>query len=171
MGLIEAVFALFLLLLMALLLASTLPISARSTRMSADYIAAQALVNRKITQLQSAGYGKINGPSLGQAGDRIVDDAPAEPTAAKNADGSKSFSFPFTATESISALLGIDGGIGANAPTGTIYFQPYAPSGVTASGVTTYSLIQATVTVRWTDSRGQTRLASGATLIPKANLN
>ena len=53
---------------MALLLASTLPISARSARMSADCIAAQALVSKKITQLQNAGYGKINGPSLGQSG-------------------------------------------------------------------------------------------------------
>ena len=171
MGLIEAVFALFLLLLMALLLASTLPISARSARMSADYIAAQALVNKKITQLQNAGYGKINGPSLGQGGEAIVDGAPTLPTATKNAGGDQSFAFPFTVADSLQTLVGVNAATGANAAVGTIAFEPYLPSAATASGVTTYSLIRATVSVRWADSRGKLHQASGSTLIPTANLN
>jgi type II secretory pathway pseudopilin PulG len=171
MGLIEAVFALFLLLLMALLLAATLPVSARSTRMSADYIAAQALVNKKIVQLQNIGYGKINGPSLGQNGEAIVDGTPTDPTATKNADGSQSFSFPFTATDALGDTIGVNATTGVNVSVGTVAFEPYAPSAVTVSGVTTYSLIRATVSVRWADSRGQLRIASGSTLIPKANLN
>ena len=171
MGLIEAVFSLFLLLLMALLLAATLPVSARSTRMSADYIAAQALVNEKITELQNLGYGEINGPSLGQNGEGIVDGTPAEPTAAQNADGSKVFSLPFTDCEAINDAIGVRATTGTNAPSGTIAFAPYIPSGVTTNGATTYSLIRATVYIRWRDSRGQARQASGTTLIPKANLN
>lgn len=168
--LLEAVFGLFLLLLMALLLAATLPISARSNTLGADAVAAQALVSSKLAQLQQSGYGKLNGPSLGQNGDGLVDGTPANPTASENADGAQSMNFTFTQTDAVVDKVGANITQGASQPEGVVFIAPYAPSGVLIDGKTIYPLVRATVTVRWSDSRGQRHFASGATLIPKAKV-
>ncbi|MGC4044226.1 MAG: hypothetical protein QM758_10545 [Armatimonas sp.] len=168
--LLEAIFGLFLLLLMALLLAATLPISARSNTLGADAVAAQAVVSSKLAQLQQSGYGKLNGPSLGQDGDGLVDGTPTQPTATENADGSQSMRFTFTQTDAIVDKVGANITQGASQPEGTIFLAPYAPSATVVDGKTIYPLVRATAIVRWTDSRGQRHFASGATLIPKAKV-
>jgi hypothetical protein len=168
--LLEALFGMFLLLLMAMLLAATLPISARSNTLGADAVAAQALVSRKLAQLQQAGYGKLNGPSLGENGDSIVDGTPANPTASVNADGSQNARFEFTRIDAIGEKLGADIQTGVTQPEGLLFLSPYAPAATVVDGRTTYPLVRATAVVRWSDSRGQRHFASGTTLIPKAKV-
>ena len=169
--LIEALLALFVLVLMALLMAAALPISARSTQLGTDANAAQILVNRKLAQIQQAGYGKLNGPALGQDGDGIVDGVPLHPTATENAAGAQSVRFEFVKTDQVVTKLGVDATTGDARPEAAIFLAPYAPSAKTINGKVTYSLIRATAFVRWGDSRGQRHFTSGSTLIPKVKLN
>ncbi len=163
--LLEALFALFILILMALLLAATLPISTRSNTLSADSLAAQALVSRKLAQVQSAGYGKLNGPALAESG--VVDGTPAHPTATENADGTQSAAFLFTQIDALSEKLGVK----STAPEGRLFLAPFAPAELVVEGRLTYTLVRATAVVRWTDSQGLRHFASATTLVPKVKVN
>jgi flagellar motor protein MotB len=165
--LVDAVFALFLLLVMALFIVACLPMAARSNKFGAEAVVAQGLIGRKLAQLQQAGYGKLNGPALGQEGDGIVDGTPQEPTATQNADGARRMRFTFTRTDTLSEKLGTNIAVGEDATEGLLFLAPYPPSEIVVDGKASFPIVRATVVIRWKDSRGMPHFRSGATLIAK----
>ncbi len=152
--------ALIIFTVMALLTAAVVPISARSVRYGNDYTQAATLAMHKVNQVQEAGYANINRnlTSLG-----VVDANATLPTATANTLGGASGASTFTTKDSLATyFVG-----GASAPVGNLSIAPYLPSGVTVGSVTTYSVIQVTIEVKWRDVRGRSQNYFTKTLISK----
>ena len=159
---LEVMLSLLFFTMMALLVASVVPMAARSSRQGNDFNQASALLLHKIDQLQTIGYAKLDAGNLVALG--VVDSAGTLPVA--NPVGDLSGSATFSAADRLAAYF-------ANAgaePKGDLALAPYAPSAKVSGGVTIYSVIEATVTVRWRDVRNQVHTQSMRTLIPKSPL-
>lgn len=172
---IEVVFAMFILMLMALMFAVVVPTSARSTRYASDYAQASSVVMHKLNQVQDAGYANMDGPGLGGSGALIVDGSPSTP--ANNDNGDQTFTAEFTDRDKLWEYF--SGGRDAsgnritsgNIPRGYLYVSPYAPSAITSGSTTTYSLVRVTATVQWWNAKGQLQTFSATTLVPKTTVN
>jgi prepilin-type N-terminal cleavage/methylation domain-containing protein len=157
---VEVVMSLIIFTVMALLTAAVVPISARSVRYGNDYTQAATLAMHKVNQLQEAGYANMN-RNLNSLG--VVDSNATLPTTTANASGAASGASTFTTKDNLATyFIG-----GASAPAGNLSVAPYTPSGVTVGGVTTYSIIQVTIEVRWRDARGRSQNYFTKTLISK----
>ncbi|MGC4046304.1 MAG: hypothetical protein QM758_21145 [Armatimonas sp.] len=159
---LEVVLSILFFTMMVLLVATTVPMAARSSRQSSDSVQASSLILHKIDQLQSVGYAKQNGLTLASL--RVVDDAGTLPTT--NDDGAGSGAADFTTTDHLSAYFV---NAGAN-PRGTIHLAPYMPSQKGSGSGIYYTVVQATIIMTWKDSRDQSRSLAMRTLIPKTPL-
>jgi archaellum component FlaF (FlaF/FlaG flagellin family) len=157
----EVYLALIVFTLMALMVAAVIPMSARSVRYGNDYTQAATLAMHKVNQLNEAGYSNINrnlnSPLV------VVDSNGSLPSATNNVNGDKTGSSTFTTRDNMATYF--VGGV--SDPTGTISIAPFTPSISVVSGVTSYSIIQATVTVNWRDVRGRQQTYVTRTLISK----
>jgi hypothetical protein len=167
--LIEVLLAAFIFLMMTLMLASVLPAAARHTRYSATYSQAVALCQRKMDQVQEAGWGKINEYNLRELG--IIDNSPGvvdglatlysftendSPPNTNNADNITSF-FP--------------GGTRVNSRVnGTIRVEPWESGYVTVNGNPQPSLMKVTVRLAWRESKGAQSSFSMTSLISRMTL-
>lgn len=159
---------LILVLLMALLVVVTLQATTRGNQQTGGFLVARTLVSSKLSQLQSLGYGALNGPTLGQSNAKVVDGDPTTPSETENAHGKASATFEFTKTNQLTALF--PGSQSEDAPRGWLYLSPYLPSKTTEAGVEIYSLIRATAVVQWRDSHGLLHSFSETTLVPRSSL-
>jgi len=100
--LIEVLVAAFILLLMAMMVAAVVPISARGTHQSRSYTQTVLLAQRKIDQLQELTYNNVEGPTIKQGTEPIVDNGGS--TTGLTPDGYRKF--PFTDVEDLPKLLG-----------------------------------------------------------------
>ena len=159
---LEVVLSLLFFTMMALLVAAVVPMAARSSRHGNDYNQASALLLHKIDQLQTIGYSQLGAGNLVALG--VVDSAGTLPVV--NPNGDQSGSATFSTADRLAAYF-----VGAGTePKGDLTLAPYAPS-VKVSGTTTvYTVIEATVMVRWRDVRNQVHTQSMRTLIPKSPL-
>jgi type II secretory pathway pseudopilin PulG len=165
---LEVVLSVLFFTMMTLLVAVSIPMAARSSRQSSDTVQASSLLRHKIDQLQGAGYSQMNGVDLKRL--NVIDNAGMgvlnSPNPTANANGDQSGDAPFTRADNLEAFF-----VNASShPEGHIEIAPYQPSVKGSGGGTYYTVIQATVSVRWKDTRGQVRSLSMRTLIPKTTL-
>lgn len=153
--LIEVLLAAFIFLMMALMLASVLPAAARHTRYSATYSQAVALCQRKMDQVQEAGWGKLNEADLRALG--IID------SSAGVSEGTATV-YSFTRNDSASNSKNADnlssffpGGTNPETRvTGTIRIEPWESGYVTVNGNAEPSMMKVTVRIDWREAkRGQ----------------
>lgn len=144
----EIYMALIIFTLMALLVAAVVPMSARSVRYGNDYTQAATLAMHKVNQLQESGYTNIN-RNLNTL--LVVDSNGTLPTAANNVNGDKTGAATFTDRDELDTYF--VGGV--SEPSGTITITPFTPSAQVVNSVTSYTIIQATIEVKWRDTRGR----------------
>lgn len=164
--LIEVLLAAFIFLMMALMLASVLPAAARNTRYSATYSQAVALCQRKMDQLQEAGWGKLTETDLRTLG--IIDSSAGvvdglamtysftqndSPANTNNADNLSSF-FPGGTNDSSRVI-------------GTIRVEPWESGYVTVNGTPEPSLMKVTVRLAWREAKGTQSSFSMTSLISR----
>jgi|GEM_PF-3436110 hypothetical protein len=170
--LIEVLFALFILLLMGLMVASVIPVAARSTRMANSHSLAVQIVQRKIDQLQdkSAGYAKLEGSSLKSL--NIIDSGWTQAgtvykqgTTVESYGSNYSVTGKFTAVDNLASYF-------PNGVTGTITVTPWAPAVKSVSGQQKAMLMNVTVTLEWRNTPdGPLNNFSASTLITKMPMN
>jgi type II secretory pathway pseudopilin PulG len=170
----EVMLAMIILTSMVILTGTTLPIMARSVRYASEFNQAQMLVMHKISQLQEAGYDKIEGSDLNQNNLKIIDGTGTTPL--NNANGDVSGTVEFTTTDNLwryfpggMTTSGTQDTSSSTRPRGYIFIEPYTPSAVVNGSTTTYNLIRVTVTVQWWGwgSRNNMHHYSASTLISK----
>jgi Tfp pilus assembly protein PilV len=168
--LFEVILALFIFLMMSLMFSAVVPTAARSARYSNSYNYAVALCQRKVDQLQEAGWGKLNETDLRSLG--IID---ATPEATDGAAKIYSFTSNISATNPNNAdniAQYFPGGTNAaTRPTGTIRVEPWTPSTVYIGGSPQDTLKRVTVTIAWRDARGAPSSFSISSLITRMTLN
>lgn len=164
--LIEVLLAAFIFLMMALMLASVLPAAARNTRYSATYSQAVALCQRKMDQLQEAGWGKLNEADLRALG--IID------SNVGTTDGAATL-YSFTQNDSPPNNNNADNITsffpgGTNVETrvlGTIRVEPWESGYVTVNGNLEPSLMKVTVRIAWREAKGGQSSFSMTSLISR----
>jgi hypothetical protein len=174
LSLIEVVMALFILLMMTLMVAAVLPITTRMTRSSNTYASALAICQRKIDQLQEAGWGKLDTTSLLALG--IIDS-----TAPVISGDVATYTFtnnnnptpgaPNPADKSYDNLGDFFPGTGANAPTGTIRVQTMEGGTVNISDYNQPVMRRVTVTVSWQEPVGPRQTFSMTALISQVSMD
>ena len=167
---LEVVLALFIFLMMTMMFSAVVPTAARSARYSNSYNYAVALCQRKVDQLQEAGWGKLNVTDLQTLG--IIDSSGA------TTDGAAtiySFTNNISATNSANAdniAQYFPGGTNPDTrPTGTIRIEPWADSTIWVAGAPQDTLKLVTVTIAWRDARGALSTFSISSLITRMTLN
>jgi Flp pilus assembly protein TadG len=168
--LFEVILALFIFLMMSLMFSAVVPTAARSARYGNSYNYAVALAQRKVDQLQEAGWGKLNETDLRSLG--IID---ASAGVSNGTATTYSFTTNNTATNAANAdnlAQYFPGGTSpATRPTGTIRVEPWAPSTVFVGGVPQDTLKRITVTISWRDARGAPSSFSISSLVTRMTLN
>jgi prepilin-type N-terminal cleavage/methylation domain-containing protein len=155
----EVILSLFIFTLMALIVTAAIPISARSIRYGNDYVQAATLAMHKVNQVQEAGYANMNRSLNGTY--LVVDTNGSLPNS--NTNGTASGTASFTLRDNLSSYF--VGGV--SDPAGILSIAPYAPSMSVVGGVTSYSVIEVTIEVRWRDVRGKQQNYFTKTLVSK----
>jgi hypothetical protein len=167
---LEVVLSLFIFLMMSLMFSAIVPTAARSARYGNSYSYAVALCQRKVDQVQEAGWGKLNATDLRSLG--IIDNT--TPTT----DGTAQI-YSFTINTSATNASNADnlasyfpGGTNpATRPTGTIRIEPWADSTIFVAGSPQDTLKRITVRIAWRDARSGASSFSISSLVTRMTLN
>jgi Tfp pilus assembly protein PilV len=169
-SIMEVILALFIFLMMSLMFAAVVPTAAQTSRRSNSYNYAVAIAQRKVDQIQEAGWSKLNETELRALG--IID------ASAGVADGTATV-YTFTQNNTATNANNPDnlssyfpgGTAAATRATGTIRIEPWAPSNVTLGAVTQDTLKRVTVTISWQDARTARGRFSITSLVTRMTLN
>jgi len=161
--LIEVLVAAFIMVIMAMMVAAVVPIATRGTHMSRSYSQAILVAQRKIDQMQSAGYSALSGSTISDDY-KIVDDSdnnPATPASSTGTTGDGYLTFPFTNRDNLADVLG------PNA-TGVIEIRPWGGAGLSGTG----GLLGVRVRLTWREGDKATQSTYMiSTLITKMPMN
>lgn len=152
--LFEVLLAVTVLLIMAVMFAAVVPVATRGTHMSRSYSQAVLIAQRKIDQMQGAGFNQLSGATLSDAL-RIVDagGAPTMP----GGD-----TFEFTSRDQLTAVLG-------PRARGYIRIRPWCSAAILNQN----SLLSAEVILEWyekgTGSKTTYRISTLITKMPMNN--
>lgn len=150
-SLVEVMFALGILLLMAMMFGAAIPAATRGTRFSGAFQQAISVAQHKIDQLRDADLARLTAANLDSRD--IIDSEATCTTSGANT------SCKFTTIDSLVSYFGA----GA---VGTIDIVPYVPSWVAATSQ--YMLSAVTVTVKWKDSANKEHSYSASAMISGA---
>lgn len=166
LSLIEVVMSLFIFLMMALLVAVVLPVATRNTRYSNTYSHAVSIGQRKIDQLQEAGWSKLNATDLFNMG--VID------SSTPNTDGNVTI-YTFTNNNGTNTAAKSFDNIqdyfpGGSAVTGTIRIEPWENGNVVINSTTQSVMRKATVTLTWKEATGPTQTFMMTALISQVSM-
>lgn len=145
-GLIEVIFALFVLVMMILMFAAVIPSVARSSRYSSSYVMAAQLAQHKIDQIRKVGFSKTNADGLLEA--NLIDSA--TPTASNGT----AVSFSFTNQDRLLSFF-------PQGAEGVVTVDNYAPSFNGSS----FTMRHVEVRITWRDAAGPTSSYSTSALV------